>query len=120
MKIRVKSRSIVSRIMCNHPGIREVNLLTMLTYFLLSPARECWILILISCMYAQGSFSREGTTEYIHVRIAYFDKTECSEHTNNRQLRYALRTWENIPHLPTSPYFPDVLNLSYNSGFPEM
>ena len=38
-------------------------------------------------------FFKKDTTEYIRVRTAYFGKSECLEHVNNRQL------WVHSPSL---------------------
>jgi len=65
-------------------------------------------------------FFKKDTTEYIRVRTAYFGKSECLEHVNNRQLWVHSPSLENILYLQTSLDSPDMLNLAYNSGFPEM
>jgi len=53
--------------------------------YLLLPSGQCVFYININNMrICAGKFFEEDTTEYIDVRTAYFDKSECLEHANNR------------------------------------
>jgi len=40
---------------------------------------------------------------YIHVTVTHFDKSQCLESADNKQLRHMLWVWQNILHLPTLP-----------------